>query len=756
MRPTTHWNTLWRRIIAWSFVPTAIILVAVALVTFYAYQQVTENLVVNRNRELARLSASQLRSELGTYSDLLSSLTRTADVKVRYPAVQQAALDRASSRLVVFDGGVVLLDSRGVVVASEPQRPGLAGQDWSDRPYFRQMFRAVGPIFSDVLNDGPNGAPVVVIAVPVTGDQGEILGVMAGMFQLGTPTVSSFYGSIVKLRVSDTANVIVVDGKGEVIYHTDQTKIGKSLADDPFVHQALAGSVGAERATTADGADIVASYAPVPGTTWAFVTEENWYTVTQSSQGYTRFLLILLGLGIVVPTVVVSFGVRRITRPIRDLISAAREVASGNFGRTIKAESNDELAELAEQFNRMSAELKASYAELERRVDDRTRELETLNAVTTVVSDSLDLDEVFNDALDQTLDAVNLSMGTAYIIDPSTKVFKLMAHRGLSDEFVEHGSEVPLSDAVASSESATRLGPVFRVVEDYPENDVKRNLRREGIRHVIAVPLLAKGVLVGELILFAQGLRQMSPEEVSLLAAIGRQVGVAVENARLYEHAEEAAAAAERNRLARDLHDAVTQTLFSASLIAEVLPRLYERNPEEGARRLEELRQLTRGALAEMRTLLLELRPAALSEAPLGNLLKHLAEATTGRSRIPVTLRVDCECQLTSDVKLAFYRIAQEALNNVAKHSGATQAEVALRHTVGQVTLTILDDGRGFDPEAVGSDHLGLNIMQERAQAISATLEVESEPGEGTELRVTWHSPDPTFACKAAVSSAGS
>jgi signal transduction histidine kinase len=230
-------------------------------------------------------------------------------------------------------------------------------------------------------------------------------------------------------------------------------------------------------------------------------------------------------------------------------------------------------------------------------------------------------------------------------------------------------------------------------------------------------------------------------------------VGVAVENARLYENAEEVAAAAERNRLARDLHDAVTQTLFSASLIAEVLPRLFERSPAEGERRLEELRQLTRGALAEMRTLLLELRPAALTEAPLGNLLRHIAEATTGRSRIPVAVRMACDCELPADVKIALYRIAQEALNNVAKHSGATQAEVALRHTAGQVTLTVLDDGRGFDREAVGSDHLGLNIMYERAQTIGATIEVESEPDEGTELSVIWRSPDPAFSCQSAVSS---
>ena len=160
-----------------------------------------------------------------------------------------------------------------------------------------------------------------------------------------------------------------------------------------------------------------------------------------------------------------------------------------------------------------------------------------------------------------------------------------------------------------------------------------------------------------------------------MLAArtLADQLAIAIENSRLYEQASELAASHERQRLARDLHDAVSQTLFSVSLIAEVLPRIYARDPDQGAQRLEELRQLTRGALAEMRTLLLELRPAALAEANLPDLLKQLGEAVTGRARIPVEVVSEGSPELPSDVRLAFYRIAQEALNNVAKHSGASR-----------------------------------------------------------------------------------
>jgi PAS domain S-box-containing protein len=204
------------------------------------------------------------------------------------------------------------------------------------------------------------------------------------------------------------------------------------------------------------------------------------------------------------------------------------------------------------------------------------------------------------------------------------------------------------------------------------------------------------------------------------------------------ERDKEAAAAAERSRLARDLHDAVSQTLFSASLVAEVLPRLWERNPDEGRKRLEEIRQLTRGALAEMRTLLLELRPAALADAELGDLLHQLGESITGRVRVPVDVSVVGECHTSPEVKIALYRIAQESLNNVAKHSGAARAKVELTCTPGNITLLIRDDGRGFDLKSTRPDSLGLGIMRERAKGINADITIGSKQGEGTEVKVVW------------------
>jgi PAS domain S-box-containing protein len=194
----------------------------------------------------------------------------------------------------------------------------------------------------------------------------------------------------------------------------------------------------------------------------------------------------------------------------------------------------------------------------------------------------------------------------------------------------------------------------------------------------------------------------------------------------------------ERSRLARDLHDAVSQTLFSASIIADVLPRIWERDPDEGRKRLEEIRLLTRGALAEMRTLLLELRPAALIDADAGDLIKQLAESITGRTRIPVSVEICGHCPVPPELKISLYRIAQEALNNVAKHSRARHAAVSLHCSSDAIQLVIKDNGVGFEKGTHSPSSLGMGIMRERARNIGAEISISSSPGLGTQIELQW------------------
>jgi PAS domain S-box-containing protein len=282
----------------------------------------------------------------------------------------------------------------------------------------------------------------------------------------------------------------------------------------------------------------------------------------------------------------------------------------------------------------------------------------------------------------------------------------------------------------------------------------------EGVRAWMWVPLAAKGRILGGLGLAHALQNYFTPHHAALALSMADQVAITMVNAELYEHAQALAALQERQRLARNLHDAVNQSLFSAGLIAEVLPRLWERDPEDARHSLEDLRRLTRGALAEMRELLAELRPSVLTDSSLGDLLRQLSYAFTGRTNIPASVTTAGEQALPADIQVVLYRICQEALNNIAKHARASRVEIDLRYDsgaasasslparasspeeigVGSVEMRIRDDGRGFEADRPAvSGHYGLDMMRERAEGVGAELTVASETGRGTEVTVRWH-----------------
>jgi nitrate/nitrite-specific signal transduction histidine kinase len=412
--------------------------------------------------------------------------------------------------------------------------------------------------------------------------------------------------------------------------------------------------------------------------------------------------------------------------------------------------TGDEIETLADQFNLMSAELDDSYSSLEKKVAERTHELATLYAIATRISSSLNLNEIMVDALERIMELTGMEYGIAYRItggeagtpntgtDAGEAHLRVMAFRGLPPVFADLGDRLPLNHSAAGI-AGRRGEPVIWTLTELPtESVVRERLATLGVEQVIAIPLMAKGRLVGSLNLSTNQSRTYPPEQIALLKTIGQQIGVAVENAHLYEQAKQTAIAAERGRLARELHDAVTQTLFSANLIADVIPRIWKRDPDEGMKNLEELCQLTRGALAEMRTLLLEMRPESLERADIKSLLTQLVDAFIGRVRVPVSLDIQSNCALTHEVKLAFYRVAQEALNNIAKHSGARQVNLHLECQSGQLSMLIKDDGLGFDPGSITAEHLGITIMRERANSIGAVLKIESQVGQGTTIMLDW------------------
>ena len=261
----------------------------------------------------------------------------------------------------------------------------------------------------------------------------------------------------------------------------------------------------------------------------------------------------------------------------------------------------------------------------------------------------------------------------------------------------------------------------------------------QGMQSWMWVPLAVKSRIIGGLGIGHEKRNHFTSHHADLALSAANQAAITMVNAELYKDAQTLAVVEERQNLARNLHDAINQSLFSAGLIAEVLPRLWEREPEEARRSLEDLRRLTRGALAEMRSLLVELRPSALTDTELGDLLRLLGNAFTGRTNIPVAVTVTGEGMLPAEAQVVLYRICQEALNNITKHARASQVKIDVLHEPGSLELYIRDNGRGFDTaEQMRPGHYGLSMMRERAETVGASLTVTSQVGQGTEIAIRW------------------
>ncbi|MGL1894509.1 MAG: histidine kinase [Spirochaetaceae bacterium] len=204
----------------------------------------------------------------------------------------------------------------------------------------------------------------------------------------------------------------------------------------------------------------------------------------------------------------------------------------------------------------------------------------------------------------------------------------------------------------------------------------------------------------------------------------------------------ELAVISERTRLARDLHDSVTQTLFSANLISEVLPELWNKNPNKAATKTRLVNTLTSGALAEMRTLLRELKPSSITEVPMSDLLNQLIIISKAQSGINISIKTEENITLKPDIQIVFYRVAQEALNNIVKHSCGSKASVIFKSDKKETFLRIDDNGCGFDTSTIPPGHFGIGNMKGRAMDEGISFKINSSVDCGTIIELKWRGKD--------------
>jgi PAS domain S-box-containing protein len=271
--------------------------------------------------------------------------------------------------------------------------------------------------------------------------------------------------------------------------------------------------------------------------------------------------------------------------------------------------------------------------------------------------------------------------------------------------------------------------------------DVMKDVRfipskNDQTRSETAIPIKIKGQVIGVIDVESDRVDGFDESDLVVLQSLADQVAVAIENARLYEQAQHLAALEERQKLARELHDSVSQALYGIVLGARTARTLLDRDSPKSAEPMDYIISLAEAGLAEMRALIFELRPESLQTEGLVAALGKLINALGARYQLRVQLEAGAEPDVSMEVKESLYRITQEAMNNIAKHARAQSVRVTLKSDVDELSLDISDDGAGFDTSRQFPGHLGLHTMRERAEKAGGTFALDSAPNTGTRIRV--------------------
>lgn len=362
-------------------------------------------------------------------------------------------------------------------------------------------------------------------------------------------------------------------------------------------------------------------------------------------------------------------------------------------------------------------------------------EISALYHVASVTSASLDLDTVLERSLECVSETMKSDMGLIHLWDDCDEKLHLVAHHGISLELIKKMDRVSLGKGLT--------GWVFKNGKPLMTPNLKVGLFTPSAicaeldNAYLGVPMRAMGKVVGVFGILAKTGRQFGADEVALLGSIADQVGVAVKNARLYQQAEQLATMEERQRLAHDLHDSVTQSLYSLTLLAEASKRLISSgNLEQAEDYITRLGETASDSLKEMRLLVYKLRPPTLDEGLVVALQQRMG-AVERRAGVNAHLIAGDIARLSAPVEEGLYRIAQEALNNALKHARASSVTVRIQPVNKQIELQVEDNGIGFDLDAVDCHQgMGLTSMRERARRLGGTLHIQTSPNKGTRVSV--------------------
>lgn len=366
----------------------------------------------------------------------------------------------------------------------------------------------------------------------------------------------------------------------------------------------------------------------------------------------------------------------------------------------------------------------------------RNAELDALNRINRLLASSLDVEQVRKTLLKEVVELFDVTAAGIWLVDDACGDL-------LCVQSVDHtgapGTEAMIAEWSAPAQRAftqrhTLVVPAVTATR-WPARDAC-GAPDAAPRTLICAPMEFKGCVVGVLLVVDEEPGRFDQDDVSLLESIAASAATAFENATLYQKAQKLAAMQERQRLAVSLHEAINQSLFSAGLIAEVLPRLIERDIKQASSSVQDLRRLLRGAVADLREVLADIQPPLLGDASFDDLLRQVATGYTGRTGTMVAINIAAKTDFAPSSHEPLYRLCREVFANIAKHAEATQVWVELVDKAEGAEITIRDNGRGFDATHISPGHFGLAMMQQLAARVGGVLRIVSEIGKGTEISV--------------------
>ena len=373
---------------------------------------------------------------------------------------------------------------------------------------------------------------------------------------------------------------------------------------------------------------------------------------------------------------------------------------------------------------------------LERRVSDRTRDLQMLYEIAALTSQPAGLSDILEQSLNKAIIALYGKAGFIHLLDDAGKSFRLVEHNNIFKDEAAIIEQITWKSSLMDRFFATK-DPLFipRLDQDKPP---PLDVFTDRFGAYIGVPIRIKGQLYGVLSILGKSFEKMTLEQISLLASVADEMAVAIERAQLREQAKEAAVMEERQRLARELHDSVTQYLYSIPLLTKGWQRMVDDASQEEIKGwLDHLGVISTQILKEMRLLLYDLRPLALEQDGLVGAIRRRLETVESRFEIKTNLEIDANIVLPPKIEQELYRIIQEAINNTVKHAEANEITVRLRKSREYLELEIEDNGIGFDPLVSESGRgIGLSSMRERAKSIGGTLILYTLPAKGSRINV--------------------